>query len=105
ACRPWLEAELVLLRPEGIVCLGATAARALLGAKFRITRDRGTFFPSPWGSPGGSWLTATLHPAAILRIPDPGEREAALAQLIADFQQVQRKLVGGSALVGPGNLR
>src|SRR5215204_1532143 len=50
ACRPWLETELALVKPQGIVCLGATAAQSLLGPQFRITRDRGRFFDSEWAS-------------------------------------------------------
>src|SRR5437667_4614840 len=60
ACRPWLEAELAALRPEVVVCLGATAAQSLMGREFRVTRDRGTFFPHRWAKA----LMATVHPSA-----------------------------------------
>jgi uracil-DNA glycosylase len=88
ACRPWLEAELEIVKPTGIVCLGATAAQSLLGAAFRITRDRGKFFDTPWAA----WLTATLHPSAILRMPEPAQREEARAQLVEDLRQVGARL-------------
>lgn len=70
ACRPWLEAELAFIRPEIIVCLGATAAQSILGKSFRITKQRGEFFDR-----GNSKILATYHPAAILRAPSPDDRE------------------------------
>jgi DNA polymerase len=73
ACRPWVEAELALVRPETLVCLGATAARALLGPDFRIMKDRGRWLQSRWAPK----TMATLHPSAVLR----GEDEAAQARL------------------------
>ncbi|HEV8143380.1 MAG TPA: UdgX family uracil-DNA binding protein, partial [Methylomirabilota bacterium] len=66
ACRPWLEAELELVKPEVLVCLGATAAQALLGRQFRVSVDRGRFVPSPLAP----HALATVHPSAILRAPD-----------------------------------
>ena len=87
ACRPWLEAEIKAVRPTMIVCLGATAAQSLLGAEFRITRDRGRFFDSPWGP-----ITATLHPSAILRMPDPEMKREARAQLVADLKRVGERI-------------
>ncbi|HEX5760687.1 MAG TPA: uracil-DNA glycosylase family protein [Thermoanaerobaculia bacterium] len=88
ACRPWLEAEIELVHPEGIVCLGATAAQGFLGSAFRITRERGRFFDTPYAR----WVTATLHPSAILRMPDPAARREARAQLVADLEQVAARL-------------
>jgi len=73
ACRPWLEAELAVLKPAVLVCLGATAARALLGPEFRLMRERGRFLATRW-SPK---TIATLHPSAVLR----GEDDAAQARL------------------------
>jgi DNA polymerase len=73
ACRPWLEAEIGVIRPEILVCLGATAARAILGPDFRLLKQRGRFFPTRWAPR----TLATLHPSAVLR----GEDEAAQAQL------------------------
>jgi DNA polymerase len=88
ACRPWLEAELAVVQPEGIVCLGATAAQSFLGPKFRITKDRGRFFDTPLAE----WLMATLHPSAVLRMPDEAARRAARDQLVADLERVAEKL-------------
>ncbi len=75
ACRPWVEAELALIEPEVLVCLGATASRALLGSDFRIMRDHGRFIHTPWAPR----TMATLHPSAVLR----GEDESAQARLYA----------------------
>ena len=66
ACRPWLEAEIGQVRPRIVVCLGATAAQALIGRTFRVTRDRGHFFASDLAP----FITATVHPSSILRAPD-----------------------------------
>lgn len=87
-CRPWLEAEAALIRPRIIVCLGATAAQALLGKEFRVTRQRGEFVESPLAPQA----LATVHPAAILRIPEEGARAAALARFIADLKKVAAQL-------------
>jgi uracil-DNA glycosylase len=81
ACRPWLDAELAVLQPRVLVCLGATAAQALLGRTFRVTRQRGT----PVDSPLADVVLATIHPSAILRAQD---RDAEYAGFVADLQQV-----------------
>jgi DNA polymerase len=65
ACRPWLEAELFVIKPKLVVCLGATAAQSLMGRDFRITSERARFFPHRWANE----LVATIHPSAILRTP------------------------------------
>jgi DNA polymerase len=88
ACRPWLEAELALVKPRVIVCLGATAAQTLMGSKFRVTLERGKFFETPWAP----WLTATLHPSAILRMPDEDARRLARLQLVEDLTAVASRL-------------
>jgi uracil-DNA glycosylase family protein len=88
ACRPWLEAELAIVKPRGIVCLGATAAQSMLGPQFRITRDRGRFFESELAS----WIVATIHPSAILRMPDREKRQEARAQFLADLRLVAERL-------------
>jgi uracil-DNA glycosylase family protein len=88
ACRPWLETELALVQPQGIVCLGATAAQSLLGPQFRITRDRGRFFDSEWAR----WITATIHPSAILRMPDRDKRVEARELFIQDLRKVAERL-------------
>ena len=87
ACRPWLETELAIVKPRIIVCLGATAAQALMGPAFRITRDHGRFFESEWAP----WLTAAIHPSAILRMPDREKKEAARAELVADLRKVAER--------------
>jgi uracil-DNA glycosylase family protein len=81
ACRPWLEHEIAAVRPQLIVCLGATAAQDLLGPQFRLTRHRGEIFPTPSGP-----VTATIHPSAILRMPEPAAREAEVASLVSDLK-------------------
>jgi DNA polymerase len=83
ACRPWLEAEMSCIDPQLIVCLGATAAQALLGRDFRITRRRGEFHP---GREGGQIL-ATYHPSAVLRAPDDRRRRTMRAQLLRDLRK------------------
>jgi DNA polymerase len=83
ACRPWLAAELNLVRPAVVVVLGATAGQALVGPSFRVTAMRGRPLPGPPGS--HAQLVATLHPSAILRT-DPATREEAFAGLVADLR-------------------
>ena len=75
ACRPWLEAELMTLKPKLVVCLGATAAQSLMGRDFRITTERAKFFPHRWANE----LVATIHPSAILRaLPERYDEEYGL---------------------------
>ena len=88
ACRPWLEAEMAAVRPEVVVCLGATAAQGLLGRTFRITRERGKLLPGDWAP----WLLATYHPAAVLRAPDNASRERMRAEFIDDLHVAARQL-------------
>jgi uracil-DNA glycosylase family protein len=78
ACKPWLEAELAVLRPELVVLLGATAGKAVFGSSFRVTQSRGVLMPY-----GDLQALATLHPSAVLRSDD---REAARAGLVADLR-------------------
>ena len=87
ACRPWLEAEIALVKPKVVVCLGATAAQALLGASFRVTKDRGKFVE--WDLE--PMVTATVHPSSILRADDE-QRAAELAALVADLKKVATAL-------------
>ncbi|KFG06421.1 UdgX family uracil-DNA binding protein [Streptomyces scabiei] len=92
ACRPWLLAELRLVRPEVVVVLGATAGRALLGPSFRVTRDRGALLSLPSeGTEAGPRVVATLHPSAVLRADD---REGAYAGLVADLEVAAGVLAG-----------
>ena len=104
ACRPWLESEFEVLKPEVVVCLGATAAKALISPSFRITKDRGQLIP--WTPPGvaavaegdrdedapqQTWMLATTHPSAVLRTPDESRADA-YAALVADLKVVARAL-------------
>jgi uracil-DNA glycosylase family protein len=88
ACRPWLKAEVSRIRPELILCLGATAAQALLGSSFRVTRDRGRLLPTDLRPPA----MATIHPSAVLRVQGSEEREIAFAELVADLVAARRQL-------------
>jgi DNA polymerase len=92
ACRPWLDAELRVVKPEIVVCLGATAAKALLGSGFRVTKQRGEFLEVDFAP----LATATIHPSAILRIDEPEERRAETAALVADLRGVAKRLNGGA---------
>lgn len=88
ACRPWLEGEVARVRPELMVLLGATAAQAILGSAFRVTRQRGMVMPTDLGPPA----LATIHPSAVLRARSPEERAEALAGLVADLRVVRERL-------------
>jgi DNA polymerase len=88
ACRPWLDAEITLVRPHTIIALGATAAQAILGKQFRVTKDRGKPMPSPLAEA----VFATVHPSAVLRAPDPQARALAEQQFMADVKKVARYL-------------
>jgi uracil-DNA glycosylase family protein len=82
ACRPWLDAELAVVAPHALVCLGATAAQALLGRHVRVTRDRG----KPLESPLAPVAVATVHPSSILRAPDREARRREYALLVEDLR-------------------
>src|SRR6202050_1216369 len=81
ACRPWLDAEIATLHPKIIVCLGATAAQALLGRDFRVTQHRGEFVKSDLAP----HVMATVHPSSILRAPDEATREDEMKKFIAEI--------------------
>lgn len=83
ACRPWLEAEIASIQPETLVCLGATAAKSLLGKDFRITRQRGILLESEWAA----HTLATWHPSAVLRAGE--RRDAMYAELVEDLQRIR----------------
>jgi DNA polymerase len=91
ACRPWLDAEIEVVSPQGIVCLGATAAKALLGGSFRLTQQRGEFQTAA----GGRWCLATWHPSAVLRAPEEERREDMKRDMIRDLRRCARRLAGG----------
>ena len=84
ACRPWLDAELKVVQPQVLVCLGASAAQGLLGKDFRVTRDRGKLIPSDLAP----HVMATAHPSSILRAPDSQQREQQRAEFVRDLKKV-----------------
>jgi uracil-DNA glycosylase len=88
ACRPWLEAELAVVQPRVLVCLGATAAQALLGRDFRVTQRRGELVETDLAPVA----TATVHPSSILRAPDEESRRAEYAAFVEDLRLVARQL-------------
>jgi uracil-DNA glycosylase family protein len=88
ACKPWLDAEITLVKPRVIVCLGATAAKALLGKEFRVTRQGGEFIASSLAP----FVIATTHPSVILRIPDETARMVAMNRFVEDLKKVAAKL-------------
>jgi DNA polymerase len=88
ACRPWLDAEIAAVKPRVIVCLGATAAQALLGKNFKVTQRRGELIPSDLAP----YIVATVHPSSILRAPDEESRHEELAKFIQDLRQVSKAL-------------
>lgn len=90
ACRPWLDAELKVLQPKVLVCLGATAAQALLGKEFRVSQQRGKFVKSPLAE----HVAATVHPSSILRAPDDETRRAEMDRFINDLKKVAKAING-----------
>jgi DNA polymerase len=86
ACRPWLEAELDLIKPEVLVCLGATAAQSLLGRSFRLTKSRGRPFESDWAH----WTLATYHPSAVLRAKQTDQADEVMAAFVEDMRSVAK---------------
>ena len=92
ACRPWLEAEIQVVRPRLLVLLGATAAQALLGPTFRVTQHRGKTVPTPLGIPA----VATVHPSSILRAPDGESRREAMLAFVEDLMSAQKALRAGT---------
>jgi DNA polymerase len=82
ACRPWLQAEIEVVRPRLVVLLGATAAQSVMGSTFKVTRQRGEVLDSPLGAP----ILATVHPSSILRSVDDKSRHEAMSGLIADLK-------------------
>ncbi|HLH07630.1 MAG TPA: UdgX family uracil-DNA binding protein [Terriglobales bacterium] len=88
ACRPWLDAEIAITKPEVVVCLGSTAAQSLLGPKFRVTKRRGEVIPFTQCP----YVVATVHPSSILRVPDENARHRAMADFIEDMRKIARLL-------------
>lgn len=94
ACRPWLDAELKVVKPQVLVCLGASAAQALLGKSFRVTRDRGKLIPSDLAPQ----VMATAHPSSILRAPDSEQRRIQREAFVRDLKKVAALLVKNRAI-------
>jgi uracil-DNA glycosylase family protein len=92
ACRPWLETEIALVKPRVLVCLGATAAQALLGQSYKVLRQRGEFVPSSLAP----LVTATVHPSSILRAPDDDARHQEMGRFVADLKKVAAALARAS---------
>ena len=88
ACHPWLAEEIRLVQPEVVVCLGATAAQAIMGKSFRVTKERGR----PVKAPNGGTVIATVHPSSVLRAPDANARAQAERDFLADIKKVARQL-------------
>ena len=88
ACRPWLDAELALVKPKVIVCLGATAAQSLLGSDFKVTQHRGEFVPTTLAP----YAAATVHPSSILRAPDDASRRQGYEALVRDLKCIAKRL-------------
>ena len=86
ACRPWLDAEIGVVKPRIIVCLGATAAQALMGRDFRVTQRRGEFLQSELAP----IVIATVHPSSILRIPDEQAKREEVKRFIADLRKIRK---------------
>jgi DNA polymerase len=96
ACHPWLEAEIEAVRPQAIVCLGATAAQSLLGRAFRVTTQRGKIFAYSGAEaaerePAPRWIMGTYHPSAVLRAPDHERRLLMRAELAGDLVSIARR--------------
>jgi uracil-DNA glycosylase len=90
ACLPWLEAELAVVRPQLVVCLGATAAQTFLGKKFKVTQERGKILTSPFAPR----VLATVHPSSILRAPDDETRRLEMRRFIDDLKKVAEAIAG-----------
>ena len=88
ACRPWLDEEIRQVRPEVVVCLGSTAAQALFGASFRVTKDRGRFLQSSLAP----YVMATVHPSSLLRIEDQTARHEAIREFVRELRKIAEVL-------------
>jgi DNA polymerase len=88
ACRPWLEAEVAVIKPRAIICLGSTAAQAVIGPKFRVSIQRAQFVDSPLAP----FVTATVHPSSILRAPTDYARHEEMRRFIDDLKKIWKAL-------------
>jgi uracil-DNA glycosylase family protein len=91
SCRAWLESEIFVVKPQAIVCLGATAAQSLLGPAFRVTKERGRLLKNDWAPV----LLATHHPSAILRAPRKEDRDRMRLELVGDLSRLIRRIKSG----------
>src|SRR3712207_3855076 len=85
ACRPWLQTEIAVIQPRAIICLGSTAAQAVISPKFKVSIQRGTFVPSELAE----YVTATVHPSSILRAPSDEARRAERARFVEDLKRIR----------------
>jgi DNA polymerase len=90
ACKIWLDAEIGIIHPQVVVCLGATAAQALISPTFKVTKERGKLIPSPIAP----HVVATVHPSSVLRAPDDASRERELDEFVADLKVVAKVIRG-----------
>ena len=88
ACRPWLQSEIAVIKPRAIICLGSTAAQAVIGPKFRVSVQRGQFVKSELAE----YVTATVHPSSILRAPSDEARRSERARFVADLRKIRAAL-------------
>ncbi|HEX2062280.1 MAG TPA: uracil-DNA glycosylase family protein, partial [Thermoanaerobaculia bacterium] len=88
ACRPWLQSEIHVIQPRAIVCLGSTAAQAVIGPKFRVSTQRGLFVPSDLAD----YVTATVHPSSILRAPSDEARRSERARFVDDLRKIREAI-------------
>src|SRR5688572_6321507 len=88
ACRPWLDAEIRVIKPRVIICLGSTAAQAVIGPKFRVSTQRATFVESPLAP----LVTATVHPSSTLRAPSDEARREEMARFVEDLRKIKRAI-------------
>jgi DNA polymerase len=88
ACKPWIEAEIDVLHPDVLVCLGATAAQSLLGREFKVSTQRGMWVQSPLAP----FVMATVHPSSLLRAPDEETRRREMQRFIEDLKLVHKAL-------------
>src|SRR5262249_49567751 len=93
ACKPWLEAEIDVLKPHVIVCLGATAAQALLGRQFKVSTQRGTWVPSKLAP----FVMATVHPSSLLRAPDEETRRHEIRRFVEEIELINEALTKQTA--------
>ena len=97
ACRPWLDAELRVIKPRAIVCLGSTAAQAIIGPKFRVSIQRGQLVKSPLAP----LVTATVHPSSILRAPSDEARRAEREKFVDDLKKIKAAIDATAAAAAP----